>query len=248
MQKLILLAFLFCFSIGISQTDTIYIKKTGLVPCKIIKKTKKDLFYSVNGTEKSIALSDVMIISEEAEKVKEKTEKAKEEKPKEKTDKPKEEKSNEKTEPAKTEKPKTEESKPLRDKNCNVSSKKEKGEIISTIAFANWARFTRIIKAQDTSYYADFWSEGLTEDRYNHGVSFLFSDKTKYVCPDNDINCKLGPDGFYDYTVHYKLKKSDIEILSQKIIISFKLYNAERGIGETQGRKVMESLVCLIKS
>ena len=133
--------------------------------------------------------------------------------------------------------------------NCKVDKKSSKAEGTTfKVAHANWARFTKVIKDQDTSYYADFWSEGFTEDKYNHGVSFLFSDGTKHFRPEPDINCKLGPDGYYDFITHFKLTKTDVEILSKKIIVSFKLYNAERGIGESQGKKVLESMNCLIKA
>lgn len=134
-------------------------------------------------------------------------------------------------------------------KKCHVDKSKDKvlGNVYK-VAFANWARFTKIVKGSDTTYVADFWSEGFTEDRYNHGISFVFSDGTKHVRPDVDINCKLGPDGYYDFTCNFKLNKQDLEILSKKVIISFKLYNAERGIGVSQGINVQEGMTCLIKS
>lgn len=98
-------------------------------------------------------------------------------------------------------------------------------------------------------YYLRIEVNGSTVTVGRKGVYVLFSDGTKFVRPDEEIDTKVNTHGSgYNYTCFAELKKSDLELFSKKTITDVKLYIYEREIGTATAEKFKCGVTAIIKA
>lgn len=219
MKKLILLTGII-ISFQAKSQDTIFKKDNTSILCKVTKVTSTTIFYTETKIGKSIPLSDVSRYSNNA------------------------------SVSASLPQTTTTQNSTSAPTDCDISKKVDKfdGSITYRADFAAWAKFIKVVKGNDTVYFASFATEGTTANYSKKGVILLLSDGSKIEKPNAEVDCKFRAGMMYDYTTFFRLTKEDLKTLSTKRITDWQLYITERGLGEKRGEKLRESLICLIKS
>lgn len=98
-------------------------------------------------------------------------------------------------------------------------------------------------------YYLSITVTGSTITVGKKGVSVLFSDGTKLLRPNEEIDSKVSSDGSgFEYSCFVELKKSEVEVLSKKKITDVKLYIYDREIESSVASKFTCTTAAILKA
>lgn len=134
-------------------------------------------------------------------------------------------------------------------KPCKNRLKREVDEITNEIKikspYSMNAVILKYIKEGNSTYYLSLNAKGYTVSVGEKGVTILFTDGSKFVKPNAEIDVEA-ENGYYNYSAFLRLNKSEIKLFEDKIIKKFRLYIYDSEL-ELNDAEVFKSYVsCII--